>query len=71
MERRSVNRWAQDVATAFDALQHDLIGAAMSARGIRPFLLRALLQEITGLTASLEVPGAGHTDSFPYNVGGV
>ena len=66
----SAHRWgrqlvvgAQDVAFAFDSMDHQLLTDAMLKRGVHPTLVRSFLRELSGLSARLRVPGAGTTSN--------
>ena len=49
---------ALDVATAFDAMDHGLLGGALVTRGVHPGLVRCLLRELSGFCGATELAGS-------------
>ena len=68
--RRKVFVASQDVETAFDSMCHDYLMEAMLQRGLHPMSVLALMRELTGLSATISIPGAGCTDAFEFSRGG-
>jgi hypothetical protein len=60
---------SQDVATAFDSMDHDVLKAAMLSRGLHPRLVFGLLRELTEMKG-ISMPGAGTSESFHFGLGG-
>ena len=59
-----------DIATAFDAMQHESVQRALLERGAHPHLVRAFLQEVTGFSCCISLPGAGLSEEFAFELGG-
>ena len=60
----------QDIQTAFDSMPHELIGSSMLASGAHPHLVGLHMQELTGMQAYINLPGAGPTSTFDFWRGG-
>ena len=60
---------SQDLATAFDKMQHAVVAHSLKRRGISNGTIARILQELYDLQGILTVPGAGDTKPFPYTLG--
>ena len=60
----------QDVLTAFDSMDHDLMFAALRQRGVRPGRVAANARELTVLQAVISLTGAGDSEPPPFTRGG-
>ena len=61
---------SQDVATAFDAMDHELLKEAMLKRGLHPRLVFGLLRELTDMKGHISIPSAGTSEPFDFRKGG-
>ena len=61
---------SQDVATAFDSMDHQILAEAMIARGLEPPAVGSLLRELSGLRACISIAGAGSCHPFDFQRGG-
>ena len=59
-----------DAKTAFDAMKHQALDVAMQNRGLSITSRLALLRELFGKTAFLNIPAAGSSKTFPFLRGG-
>ena len=61
---------ALDVATAFDSIDHGVMGDLLARAGVHAEHACCLLREVSGISASLSVPTAGSTSRFSWTRGG-
>ena len=59
-----------DIATAFDCMTHESMTKCLLRRGVHPQLVRAILREVSGMSGNIFLPGAGLSESFPFQCGG-
>eukprot|EP00973_Karenia_brevis_P075860 10539963-Karenia_brevis.AAC.1 len=60
----------QDVAIAFDSLDHDVICNGLLTRGVHPTSVLATMRELTSIQGRITLPGAGTTKEFRFAKGG-
>ena len=60
----------QDIATAFDALEHEPISACLLEMGMHPANVLSLMQELAGVKGRISILGAGTSEQFPFCKGG-
>jgi len=61
---------SQDVATAFDSMDHDVLQSALLRRGLHPRIVLGLLRELTSMQGAISIPGAGTSEKFAFQTGG-
>ena len=61
---------SQDIQTAFDDMEHNMVCQSLRARGISSQMSAVLLRELSGLQAVMTLPAAGTTQNFSYSKGG-
>ena len=62
---------SQDVRTAFDEMEHSEICKGMHMRGISSHMCAAVLRDLQGIHLKMDIPGAGTTDEFDMEKGGI
>jgi len=64
-----------DIRTAFDAMTHSSMQAALLGRGAHPEHVRAIMREVSHMLCRVAIPDAGSSEDFPLecrgNQGGV
>ena len=61
---------SQDILTAFHAIPHEVIVAALLHLGVHAHLIRAFMLQLTGVQATMQIAGAGPSKGFAYISGG-
>ena len=61
---------SQDILTAFHAIPHEVIVAALLHLGVHAHLIRAFMLQLTGVQATMQIAGAGPSKGFGFTSGG-